>query len=112
MLDIPTDLASWTPADVTAWGARLADDPTVTDEEYLSGQRAVTVALLGEEAAALIHNVPERAALDRVRAELDRIAALPTVTREGRADSFATGARWTIRMIREVLDGTREPAQV
>lgn len=41
-----------------------------------------------------------------VRAELDRIAELPTVTcDDGRADRFSTGARWTLRMIREVLNG-------
>ena len=42
------------------------------------------------------------AVLARVRDELDRIAALDTVaTDSGRANSFDTGTRWTLRMIRE-----------
>ncbi|NYV72961.1 hypothetical protein [Streptomyces sp. UH6] len=49
--------------------------------------------------------VPAEDVLERVRAELDRIARLDTVTADnGRADSFAVGARWTLRMIREALD--------
>ncbi|MFE3123894.1 hypothetical protein ACFXHD_10775 [Streptomyces hydrogenans] len=47
--------------------------------------------------------------LDQVRAELDRIAALPTVTADdGQADTFAAGARWAIRMIHENGLGERE----
>ena len=43
-----------------------------------------------------------KATTERVRAELDRIADLDTVTRDdGRADRFSTGARWTLRMVRE-----------
>lgn len=50
------------------------------------------------------------AALARVRAELDRIAALPTTTRDDdRADSFGTGARWTLRL-RAALDSD-QPAE-
>jgi hypothetical protein len=46
-------------------------------------------------------------AAGRVRRELDRIAALPTVNRDGdRANSFSTGARWAIRYVRYALDGT------
>lgn len=48
----------------------------------------------------------EREVQKEIRAELDRIANLPTVTADdGRADAFATGARWTLRMIRDVLNG-------
>jgi hypothetical protein len=40
-----------------------------------------------------------------VLAELARIEALPTVQHDdGRANTFAVGARWTIRMIREAID--------
>lgn len=49
---------------------------------------------------------PRSGEVAAVRAELDRIAELPTVTcDDGRADRFSTGARWTLRMIREVLNG-------
>ncbi|MGW1121090.1 hypothetical protein ACWD5B_28935 [Streptomyces tanashiensis] len=42
------------------------------------------------------------ATLNAVRAELDRMAALSTVTYDdGRADTFPVGARWALRMIRE-----------
>lgn len=42
----------------------------------------------------------------RVVAELNRLAALPTVNEDsGRADSFGTGARWALRMIREAVAG-------
>jgi hypothetical protein len=52
----------------------------------------------GADAAAL------EGALRRVRDELDRIAALPTVTTDdGHADRFSTGARWTLRLIRAAL---------
>lgn len=46
MLNIPTDLDSWNPADVTAWHAGLSDDETVTDAEYAAAERAVHTALL------------------------------------------------------------------
>ncbi len=47
------------------------------------------------------------AALARVPAEPNRADQLDTVTDDdGRADAFSTGARWTLRMIREALDGT------
>lgn len=49
------------------------------------------------------------AVLDQVRAELDRIASLPTVTAmTSKADTFAVGARWAIRMLRENALGERE----
>ncbi|MFD7093363.1 DUF6085 family protein [Streptomyces xanthophaeus] len=48
-------------------------------------------------------------ALGRVHTELDRIAALPTVDRdETRADTFSTGANWTLKQIRAALDETQE----
>jgi hypothetical protein len=68
-----------------------------------------------ERAANLLagsHQRAERAdaVLTRMRAELDRIAALPTTNRDDdHADSFGTGARWTLRMIRAALEGS-EPA--
>ncbi|MGW6243839.1 hypothetical protein [Streptomyces roseolus] len=47
--------------------------------------------------------------LDQVRAELDRIAGLSTVTvMTSKADTFAVGARWAIRMLRENGLGERE----
>jgi len=50
------------------------------------------------------------ATVDRVRVELDRLAALDTVTDDdGRANTFATGARWVIRMVRE--NALAEPGQ-
>ncbi|GAA3374680.1 hypothetical protein [Streptomyces racemochromogenes] len=50
------------------------------------------------------------AALVRVRAELDRMAALPTVDRdEIRADTFSTGARWALDQIRAALTEPKEP---
>jgi hypothetical protein len=45
-----------------------------------------------------------------VRAELDRIADLDTVRHDdGRADRFSTGARWTLRMIRENALDEQQP---
>ncbi|MDX2708098.1 hypothetical protein PV350_35425 [Streptomyces sp. PA03-6a] len=45
------------------------------------------------------------AAIETVLAELDRISALDTVAHDnGRADSFAVGARWTVRMVREAIE--------
>lgn len=45
------------------------------------------------------------ATLSRVQAELDRITALPTVTADdGHADRFSVGARWTLNLIRAVLN--------
>ncbi len=44
-------------------------------------------------------------AIEVVLAELDRIAALPVVQdRDDNADSFAVGARWTVRMVREAIE--------
>lgn len=48
MLTIPADLASWNPADVTAWLATVNDDDRVTDEEYAQARKAVRDALLDE----------------------------------------------------------------
>lgn len=46
------------------------------------------------------------AAIARVRAELNRIANLGTITHDdGHADTFSTGARWAIRIIRENVLG-------
>lgn len=43
--------------------------------------------------------------IDVVLAELDRIAELPAVQDDdGRADRFAVGARWTLRMVREAIE--------
>lgn len=51
------------------------------------------------------------AKLTAVDAELDRIANLSTVTADdGRADKFATGARWTLRMILTALAAPHGPA--
>ncbi|MFF1499723.1 hypothetical protein ACFVZR_07565 [Streptomyces sp. NPDC058316] len=50
------------------------------------------------------------AAIERVRTELDRIADLDTVRHDdGRADRFSTGARWTLRMIRENAIAEQQP---
>ena len=75
----------------------------------LAAQVGELVDRLGEYADRGIAN-GERAeaaesTLAAVRTELDRVAALPVVTREDRADSFATGARWTLRLIRAALGG-------
>lgn len=56
MLDIPADLAAWNPADVSLWARDLADDPQVTDDDYLRGQRAASIALLGDDLAVQIHD--------------------------------------------------------
>lgn len=43
--------------------------------------------------------------IEAVIAECNRIAALPVVTRDsGRANSFDTGVRWTLRMIAEAVE--------
>ncbi|HET9326430.1 MAG TPA: hypothetical protein VFQ05_06655 [Candidatus Eisenbacteria bacterium] len=43
--------------------------------------------------------------IEAVVAELDRITQLPAVQdQEGGADTFAVGARWTLRMIREAIE--------
>lgn len=48
--------------------------------------------------------------LQRVIAETERISQLPTVTHDdGRADSFAVGARWTLRLIRAAIGGEHTP---
>ncbi|MFD5370798.1 hypothetical protein [Streptomyces sp. NPDC127103] len=69
-------------------------------------------SILGHPDDGKWHNVPApeaEAVLDQVRAELDRIAALPTVTAmTSKANTFAVGARWAIRMIRENGLGERE----
>jgi hypothetical protein len=50
MLNIPTDLASWPPVDVTAWLRDVEDDENVTDAEFDRAQAAVDDALLGTTA--------------------------------------------------------------
>lgn len=55
MFSIPSDLNAWHPNEIAAWAAGLDDDPTVTEAERAAADRAVSVALLGEEAAAEIH---------------------------------------------------------
>jgi hypothetical protein len=60
MLDIPSDLNAWHPNDIAEWSAALDDDPTLTDTDRRRADRAVSVALLGEETAAEIHG-PEAA---------------------------------------------------
>lgn len=47
------------------------------------------------------HAEQAEATLDAVRAELDRISELPTVSTCGPCNSFSTGVRWAIRMVRE-----------
>lgn len=43
--------------------------------------------------------------IEAVLAELDRIATLPVVQHDdGRANTFAVGSRWTLRMIREAIE--------
>jgi hypothetical protein len=45
------------------------------------------------------------ATLATVLAELDRLDTVPAVANDsGRPNSFDTGARWTIRMIREAIE--------
>lgn len=55
MLDIPADLNAWHPNDIAAWSTSLDDDPALTDADRQRADRAVSVALLGEETAAEIH---------------------------------------------------------
>lgn len=55
MLTTPSDLSAWHPNDIAAWAAGLDDDPTVTEAERAAADRAVSVALLGDELAAEIH---------------------------------------------------------
>lgn len=72
-----------------------------------------TLILSVQAAAVLAELAPELAAAEarasaatRVQREISRLAQLPTVTDDdGRADSFATGARWAIRQIHNALDG-------
>ncbi|MGW3193702.1 hypothetical protein ACWDBD_03760 [Streptomyces sp. NPDC001118] len=48
--------------------------------------------------------------IEAVLAELDRIAQLPVVQDDGdNPDSFAVGARWTMRMVRKAIE-RRAPA--
>lgn len=60
--------------------------------------------------AARVRAEKAEAALARARTELDRIAALPTVDRdETRANTFSTGANWTVRLVRAALDEDGQP---
>lgn len=65
MLTIPIGLDHWYPADVAAWRADLDDDPTLTVSDYARADRAVSVALLGESAAAEIHGAATHARNDK-----------------------------------------------
>ncbi|MFJ6579291.1 hypothetical protein ACIQMY_25430 [Streptomyces sp. NPDC091368] len=61
---------------------------------------------VSNELAARLAEAEQRAekaeaAVERVRAELDRISELPTVSTCDPCNSFSTGVRWTLRMIRE-----------
>jgi len=79
------------------------------DRYFTNGTKAV------EQLHWRAHNAEQRAeqaeaANARVRTELDRIAVLPTIDRdEHRADTFSTGARWTITQLRTALDEPEEP---
>jgi hypothetical protein len=86
------------------------------DEDLLAATRSARARATAAEAAlrdalwtADQHGTRARqdeVALTRVRDELDRIAALePVQADDGRADSFGTGARWTLRLLRAALDG-------
>jgi len=55
MFPIPSDLNAWHPNDIAGWSAGLDDDPTLTDTDRQRADRAVSVALLGEETAVEIH---------------------------------------------------------
>lgn len=67
-------------------------------ERYVDSMRTQLRAAEQQVAAAL--------------AELDRLAALDTVQHDdGLADSFSTGARWTIRMLRTALTPRNEDAE-
>jgi hypothetical protein len=52
------------------------------------------------------------AVLGRVQAELSRINGLPALDSDERADSFATGARWALRLIHAALVNTASPTPV
>jgi hypothetical protein len=82
--------------------------------EYLASALGVTGWALITESGLVPDRAPETPSapdpaavvVARVQAEINRIAGLPTVTRDdGRADTFAVGARWAIRLIGAVLDG-------
>jgi hypothetical protein len=49
------------------------------------------------------------ATVARVQAEVSRIDGLPALDHDERADSFATGARWTLRLIHAALTNTAAP---
>lgn len=55
MFSIPSDLNTWHPNDIAEWSAALDDHPTLTDTDRRRADRAVSVALLGDELAAEIH---------------------------------------------------------
>jgi hypothetical protein len=76
----------------------IAAFPDANDAANLAHARAQRDTFLARAQRA-------EAALERVRAECERITQLPPVaTNSGRGDSFDCGARWTIRMIRGALD--------
>ncbi|WP_182452879.1 hypothetical protein [Streptacidiphilus sp. P02-A3a] len=51
MLKIPTDLDRLHPNEITGWLNSVADDETVTAQEWSAAQRAVAVALGVPEAS-------------------------------------------------------------
>lgn len=96
---------------------RITARPVSAEEERAAMERVRQHQADSAKAAAWIaansggSTEKAEAVLGRVLAELDRIAQLGTVTSDdGRANTFAVGARWTLRMIREVIDGKRDPA--
>jgi hypothetical protein len=54
MLTIPTDLDRWHSNDVSAWLTDLANDETVTDEEYATAEGAVFDSLLAPGPAVVM----------------------------------------------------------
>ena len=83
--------------------------PTTDPLRNLADRAEHHGGLTGQEATRLrdgidqLHALADQAeaALNAVRTELDRISELPTVTTCDTCNSFSTGVRWTIRMIRE-----------
>lgn len=80
----------------------ITDDQLDQLQADLAWAREQTLAAQQETTDAVTRAERAEAALNAVRAELDRIAALPTIAYDdGRADTFPVGARWTIRVLRE-----------
>ncbi len=99
---------------------RLYDDRDMYARDWDSARQRAEQAEAERDKACRAFNA-KVIQLENLRAELDRISALPTVDKtETRASRFSVGAAWAVRQVRNVLDppkpvradlGPQEPGQ-